>query len=389
MLRKILSYFTLPLLLLLSNSSGNSASQSPRKNPEGKSGTLERMIVARGNVAMDLDLNRLEGVRSETPESKLATLRFEVGPNSFFTIRVFNNVLRGPEPGSMGLIWGNSRVLPEPLNASLNQLVIEKMPSNERFSLVVRDGKTGFVFFNVEGHLYEYDAATHLFNIKGGRLLISAELANKLGRPADAGAIVGEISIATTMYPIEITTVVDGAAQSSIMPPRTGRTPNAPDVVPGPDIIVGDLPDLEQFGAGGTQVGLGLATTSCNNGNVEVDWFMLPKTDHCVIPQNLYRMSGGATNNDRFEQIGQSWMKHAVFALQQDACGFGCIPAGNNTHLGVGCSDPYDAGLNADQIHLGSRAWVNPFTGAFPPTAADHTGHIETGLIAQDSCGDE
>ena len=35
MLKKMLSYFTLPLLLLLSNSSGNSAPQSPGKSPEG------------------------------------------------------------------------------------------------------------------------------------------------------------------------------------------------------------------------------------------------------------------------------------------------------------------------------------------------------------------
>ena len=136
---------------------------------------------------MDLDLNRLNGTASEKQESKRETLRFEVGPNSFFTIRVFNNVLRGPEPGSMGLIRENSSVLPEPLNASSNQLVIEKIPSGEPFDLVVRDGKTGFVFFNIEGNLYDYDAAAHLLSIKDGRLLISEEFANKLGRPADAG----------------------------------------------------------------------------------------------------------------------------------------------------------------------------------------------------------
>ena len=77
---------------------------------------------------------------------------------------------------------------------------------SERFDLVVRDGKTGFVFFNIEGNLYEYDAAARLLTLKGGRLLISQELANSLGRVADAGAAVGQISIAATMYPIEVTT---------------------------------------------------------------------------------------------------------------------------------------------------------------------------------------
>ena len=93
----------------------------------------------------------------------------------------------------------------------------------------------------------------------------------------------------------------------------------------------------------GSFVGLGVGTTSCNNGDQEFDWFALPDNDHPVIPQNLYRMSGGTSNNDRFEQIGQSWLKHAFTALQDNACGFGCTPAAaNGTHLGVGCSDPYD-----------------------------------------------
>ena len=377
MLRKMLSYFTLPLLLLLSNSSGNSAPQSPGKSLEGQTGTLEKMIVASGNVAMDLDLDRLKGIGSGKQESKLDTFHFEVGPNSFFTILVFNNVLRGPELGSMGLIWGNSAVLPEPLNASSNQLVIEKIPSSEPFDLVVRDGKTGFVFFNIEGNLYDYDAAAHLLRIKDGRLLISGEFANALGRPADAGVVVGEISITTTVYPIEVTTVVNGAAQSAVLPPRGGGAPNVPDFVAGPDVIVGDLPSMGQFGSSGGMVGLAVGTTSCNNGDQNLNWFAMPNTDHPVIPQNFYRMSGGATNDERFEQIGQSWLKHAFTALTGNACGFGCNGVGG-THLGVGCSDPYGSGLNASQSGLGSRAWVNPFTGAYPSTARDHTGHSDS-----------
>src|SRR4051812_27845262 len=118
MLKRILSYFTLSLLLLLNNSSGDSTPQSTEKSLKGQTGTLEKMIVARGHVAMDLDLNRLNGTSSAGKESKplgpelvaegLDTLGFDVDPNSFFTILVFNNRLRGPELGSMGLVWGNS-----------------------------------------------------------------------------------------------------------------------------------------------------------------------------------------------------------------------------------------------------------------------------------------
>ncbi len=111
---------------------------------------------------------------------------------------------------------------------------------------------------------------------------------------------------------------------------------------------------------------------------MDLNWFQLSNTDHPVIPQNMYRMSGGATNNERFEQIGQSWLKHAFTALTENVCSLGCNGVGG-THLGSGCSDPYSSSLNASQSGLGSRAWVNPFTGAFPSTAASHTGHTHTG----------
>ncbi len=37
-----------------------------------------------------------------------------------------------------------------------NQLVVEKMPSSESRS-GIRNGKTGFVFFTIKGHTYDYD----------------------------------------------------------------------------------------------------------------------------------------------------------------------------------------------------------------------------------------
>src|SRR6202035_2662939 len=259
MFKIIASYFMLPLLLLLSNSSGNPVAQLQKKSPSQPTGTLEKMIVASGSGAMDLDLNRLNGIGSATTESTLNTFRFGVRPNSFFTILVFNNVLRGPTLGSMGLIPENSATLPAALKASSNQLVIEKVPSSEPYDIVVRDGKTGFVFFNIEGNLYDYDAGARLLSIKDGRLLISEEFANKLGRPSQAGLIVGRISTATTMYPIEVETVANGAVRSATLPPLRGGVQDRPESVHGPDIIVGDLPSLGQYGSAGTQVGLGVA----------------------------------------------------------------------------------------------------------------------------------
>jgi hypothetical protein len=370
MSKKLFTYLMLPLLLLFCNNSESAVAGSKEKSPDAQSGTLEKMIVASGSVAMDVDLNRLNGISSVT--AKRETLRFAVAANSFFPMLVFNDVLRGAESGSIALMAQNSATLPAVLSASLNQLVVEKLPSGEAFDLAVRDGETGFAFFNIEGHQYDYDAGAQSLRITDGRLLISKEFANAVGRPSDAGAVVGKISIGAAMRLIEITHLVNGELQSVMMP--------AVGTQPGPDVIVGDLPSVEQFGRVETQVGLAVGTDACNNGQVDLNWFALPNNDHPVIPQNLYRMSGGTENTERFEQVGQSWLKHAFAAASANSCGFGCNGVGGS-RLGSGCSDLYSASLNASQSGLGSRAWVNPFTGVFPgtPSPANHNGHNHTG----------
>jgi hypothetical protein len=275
------------------------------------------------------------------------------------------------------LIAQSSAGLPAPLVGSLQQLVLEKIDWSVPLDIVVRDGKSGFVFFNVEGNLYDYDPEAQLLSIQEGRLLISKEFANAVGRPSEAGLVVGKISVGVAMQPSEIGQIVDGAPQSVTMP--------AVGTQPGPDVIVGNLYGLAQFGqAVGTQVGLAVGTDSCNKGQVDLDWFALPDNDHPVIPQNLYRMSGGADNAERLEQVGQSSVKHAFTALTENLCGFGCNGVGGS-HLGSGCSDPYSASLNSGGTshNLGSRAWISPFTGSFPRGDSqtppnDHTGHVHT-----------
>ena len=144
----------------------------------------------------------------------------------------------------------------------------------------MRDAKTGFTFFNIEGHQYDYDANAQLLGITGGRLLISQEFATALGRPADVSATVGRISIGAAMQPIEIDQLVNGEPKSMAMPPlRYGVGSETPTLVPGPDVIVGDLPSMAQFGNDTVNhlVGLGVGTTSCNNGDQPFNWFALPQ----------------------------------------------------------------------------------------------------------------
>jgi len=383
MLKKILIALTLSLLVLLGSYAVQSAMGRNRggkvaqKTADVSSGTLQKMIVENGSVIMDLDLSRFSGISSGS--QSLQQAHFAVGANSFFPILVFNDQLRGPVPGSMALIPQDVRTFPGALGASLRQLAVEKLPSGQGSDLTVRDGNTGFTFFNIQGHQYDYDPAAQSFSITNGKLVVSKEFAQALDRPSDAGAIVGTISIGAVMQPIEVTQLANGKAQSVTMPPmQHAVNPGTPTLVPGPDVIVGDLEDVDQQGSGGTQVGLAIGTDSCNNGDQPIDWFALPQTDHPVVPQNLYRMSGGAANNERFEQIGQSWMKHTFLALQDFVCGT-CNqnpPCNPGPQLCPGCSDPYVSGLNGDQGQIGSRAWVNPFTGSFPTNANDHSGHV-------------
>src|SRR4249919_278687 len=229
--------FTLLLLLFLGNSSGNYAAASatataaraqfkqstPESQPARRSfdqdgtGTLQKMIIQSGSVTLQLDLNRLNGIGSSVqaagaranssdlqPARLPLQLRFVAAANSFFPVLIFNEQLRGPEPGSIALVPAagvnaTGYGLPVALGASLKQLVIEKLSSDQSFDLAVRDAKTGFTFFNVEGHQYDYDATGQLLSITGGRLLISKEFASALGRSADVSAAVGRISIGAAM----------------------------------------------------------------------------------------------------------------------------------------------------------------------------------------------
>lgn len=402
MLKKTLIAFALPLVSLLVISVATplwsvSARPALKKahSPQRASsavaaaqptGTLQKMIMENGSVTMDLDLNLLNGINSAA--QSLQQAHFAVGANSFFPILVFNDQLRGPVPGSMALIPSDGvnapgyNNLPAALSSSFKRLAVVKLSSGQGADLAVRDNNTGFTFFNIQGHQYSYDPAAQSLAITNGKLLISKELANVMGKPATAGAIVGTISIGATMQPIQIDHVVNGETTSMVMPPvQHAVDPVVPTLVPGPDVIVGDIEDVDQQGNNATQVGLAIGTDSCNNGDEPVDWFALPQTDHPLVPQNLYRMSGGADNTERFEQIGQSWMKHTFLALEDFVCGT-CNTSGCETgsHLCPGCSDPYVSGLNGDQNSIGSRAWVNPFTGSFPSTANEHGAHSHDGV---------
>lgn len=140
----------------------------------------------------------------------------------------------------------------------------------------------------------------------------------------------------------------------------------------GPDVTVFALNGMINYGAAGGIRGYSVGTTSCNVGDTPLSWcnevggcgLGTGPADHPVIAQNMYRLKAG-----RFEQIGASWLKHGFFSVNapSSGCGTGTCqqPPLGGAQLGVGCIDPYDAGLNGGRP-LGRRSEVNPATGAFP-----------------------
>src|SRR5262249_44844677 len=142
-----LTGFVLPWFLLFASPQASSpkafAVTNKAAESEGQNGTLQKMIAETGSVTMDLNLNRLSGIGA-------VHLQFTLAPNSFFSILVFNDLLRGPDQGSMALVSQNSApALPFLLTASIKQLTVEKLPPDAAFDLAVRDAKTGFTFFDI------------------------------------------------------------------------------------------------------------------------------------------------------------------------------------------------------------------------------------------------
>ncbi|MHC5114686.1 MAG: hypothetical protein ACYTGP_09685 [Planctomycetota bacterium] len=128
----------------------------------------------------------------------------------------------------------------------------------------------------------------------------------------------------------------------------------------GPDLVVSLIPNVLNHPIEGATAAFSIATTACNIGDEPANWITLTP-QHPVIGQNMFRLREG-----RFEQLGQSWLKHGTGAIQLDGCGCGCTNPGTNTQLGVGCSDPYSAVFNGTQGGLGPKFEVNAATGVFP-----------------------
>ncbi len=195
-----------------------------------------------------------------------------------------------------------------------------------------------------------------------GQIAIAPDWAKARGLPRWGGYVVGTIALSAKLQPLSFNRSEDLTSISPRLNDGIESSPDATQGLRGPDVMIGSLSGVGNFGALGAISAFSVGTTSCNAGDEDLQW-IANTSEHPVIAQNMYRNLNG-----RFEQIGMSWVKHGFIASAGDICSFGCIPPPGNTGtlLGVGCSDPYVASLNGSQGNLGPRSEVNAFTGQFP-----------------------
>ena len=227
--------------------------------------------------------------------------------------------------------------------------------------------------FELSFEVMELSAAGEDLQV-AGEFWVAESWADYLGFPEAAGMVIGSITLQASLAPSGSSPIfgeeslVEEIDAGARLESRSGLADVASDDQGGvagdigPDIIVAILYDLQSYGTVGGISAFAVGTNSCNLGDERANWFA-GTNQHPVIPQNMFRLK-----DDRFEQIGMSWVKHGFMALQQHVCDTPANPcqAQPSTWLGVMCSDPYGGSLNGSQGSLGARWQLNAHTGYFP-----------------------
>lgn len=161
----------------------------------------------------------------------------------------------------------------------------------------------------------------------------------------------------------------------ALIPSAEAQSGNLCDHGETPDLITGDIGgagrygDLQRWGTIGGITAYSFSATACNVGSCWAEW-VANTPRHPVIGQNMFRLKDG-----RFEQLGQSWLKHGFGTEDGTQCG--ACTASDGQHLGVYCSDLYIAQQNGYAPGLGPKSDVNAYTGTFvvPPTGSGQSGN--------------
>tara|TARA_R110002072_G_scaffold150953_7_gene299963 strand:+ start:20440 stop:21819 length:1380 start_codon:yes stop_codon:yes gene_type:complete len=133
----------------------------------------------------------------------------------------------------------------------------------------------------------------------------------------------------------------------------------SPIALAGPDLVCSEIGSAASFGSADGLVSYAFATTLCNVGDEPITWDA-NTNEHPIISQTLYKLSDG-----QITQIGIGHVRHMSFALEGNACGLGCTPAGSNM-LGAGCSTTSAGTINGSQGLMGPRSEIESNDGFFP-----------------------
>ncbi len=304
----------------------------------------------------------MEGPHWHFQHSALSDLSFEVD----------NGVYHSATPLSGRVLHeGGFAVRDKATGALYTMMDFEIVPATEQTAIGARtvfemqeEGATP-LFDLVYGGI-AYVRGDDVFRVVNFDLKLSPELANEINRPELARKTIGlgEIYADAEWIAGEYTGIPAG--------------PNERGGCDFRDVALGILDDMDYRSRTGSYptgvVGLSMATTSCNVGNCDVEWYAPMQEDHPGIAMHLYREDADGV----LEQIGISNIKHGFFALSSSQC-TSCQNPSNGTFLGVGCSDTYGAGNNSDRNWLAPRdEWES-----FPGTWTCNASHFAAG---QNNC---
>jgi hypothetical protein len=220
--------------------------------------------------------------------------------------------------------------------------------------LLLRSASSGLVFCDLRHGMFDFRQGPRL-DIHYLNARIATSWAEAIGRPELAGWVVGMAEVRAGTERVSAT----GSREPAPPPVFTGGTL---------DVSLGLLNDIQEVAHVGIhptgRTALAMSTTSCNVGTVDVPWLSPMQENHPLIHMALYRL-----RDDRFEQMGVSWLKHGFYALSDADCS-PCQHPSDGSFLGVGCSDTYDVFNNSYQDVLGPRSEVNAYTGAWECTGS-------------------
>ncbi len=183
---------------------------------------------------------------------------------------------------------------------------------------------------------------------------------------------------------------------SAIFRHTTAQPPNP---TLGPDVTIFNVSDVTRWGTSGDITAYSVGTDSCNRGDYPLMWIDngnynpdFDTTRHPVISQNMYRLknyTASGVTYQRFEQLGQSWLKHGFVSTNSQQAGCGNCQGSpqlwrpstvsyqsvGGDALGINCTDLYSSSLNGSQSSQGAKNIVNPTLGTSPFIRNNGTGN--------------